>query len=417
MQSRPPPERLSPAALSALSRRVIAAGGLPEGAVMVHDLDFLQARLARLQGLLPSALHAVAVKANPVVALLEGLVAAGAGLETASTGELAVAAAAGCPPERVVFDSPAKTPRDLRAAIDAGLRLNADNLEEVTRLAALSPSGRVGLRVNPEVGAGSIAATSVAGPRARFGVPLSAEGAITEAFRQHPFLDGLHVHTGSQGMPLDLVLEGVKRVLALRQRLEAALGRAIPTVDVGGGVPVAYTGDHPAWSVEEWADGLRSAGATAVPELITELGRWVQAPAGFALSRVEYLRSVNGRTIATLHVGADLLLRRAYVPAQWPVEVVALDEAGGLLEGELEPVDLVGPLCFAGDVIGEAVTLPRLRPGCVVALREVGAYTLSMWSRHCSRPMPGVVGVRGEEVLTLLAAESPADVAALWSRR
>ena len=157
MQSRPPPERLSPAALSSLSRRVIAAGALPEGAVMVHDLDFLQARLARLQGLLPSALHAVAVKANPVVALLQGLVAAGAGLETASTGELAVAAAAGCPPERVVFDSPAKTPRDLRAAIDAGLRLNADNLEEVARIAALSPSGRVGLRVNPEVGAGSIA--------------------------------------------------------------------------------------------------------------------------------------------------------------------------------------------------------------------------------------------------------------------
>ena len=48
-------------------------------------------------------------------------------------------------------------------------------------------------------------------------------------------------------------------------------------------------------------------------------------------------------------------------------------------------------------------------------IRDTGAYTLSMWSRHCSRGLPATWGYRSEGMEKLHAGESPSDVARFWS--
>lgn len=185
-------------------------------------------------------------------------------------------------------------------------------------------------------------------------------------------------------------------------------------LDVGG-VPVAYRGEKPSWSLEEWAEGLVKAGVLEAPQVITEVGRWLQAPVGFTLSRVEYHRRVGDRRIATLHVGADLFLRVAYAPQHWSHEFLAFDAKGRPKEAEIEAVDLVGPLCFAGDVLAEGLALPALEEGDWVLIRDTGAYTLSMWSRHCSRPMPPVVGVGDGRPVLLFRGEEAEDLGRFWS--
>lgn len=48
---------------------------------------------------------------------------------------------------------------------------------------------------------------------------------------------------------------------------------------------------------------------------------------------------------------------------------------------------------------------------------DVGAYTLSMWSRHCSRGIPLVVGYTNEHdarFRVLRARETPQDLAQFW---
>ena len=52
----------------------------------------------------------------------------------ASPAELEHALRLGFVPHRIVLDSPAKTRRDLRRALAAGVRLNADNLDELERI-------------------------------------------------------------------------------------------------------------------------------------------------------------------------------------------------------------------------------------------------------------------------------------------
>ena len=83
----------------------------------------------------------------------------------------------------------------------------------------------------------------------------------------------------------------------------------------------------------------------------------------------------------------------AYRPQDWHHDVLALSAEGEPLTTETESTTLVGPLCFSGDVLARQRTLPRLDEGDLVVLRDVGAYTMGMWSRHLQPRHAAGVGV------------------------
>src|ERR671932_1588697 len=95
------------------------------------------------------------VKATPSLGVCQ-LIASQqeAGAEVASSGELAVARAAGFEPEDIVFAGPGKTDDELRRAVEEGIfAVNVESLNEIDRLASIAKEeGRrigVGLRINP----------------------------------------------------------------------------------------------------------------------------------------------------------------------------------------------------------------------------------------------------------------------------
>ncbi len=418
--SRPSPRQISEIATQAVGDGFLAG---PRRAVLVHDLDRLVGRLKAVQHAFPdTTLHAAAIKAQPVVAVLEVLVAHGAGLEAASLEEVALARAAGCPADRIVFDSPAKTELELAQSLAWGIRINADNpaeLERIDALLALRPSDSIiGLRLNPALGAGAIATTSVADRRSRFGVTLDQPEGVRALYARYPWLSAVHLHVGSQGCTQDLLVRSAVRVAEFIASLHEELGRAqITTVDIGGGLPAIYREGQPIPEVAGYVDALREA----VPlffsgeiSLVTEFGRSLHAPCGLALSRVEYVKEIDGEPLAVLHVGADLLLRAVYRPDDWAHEFVALGPDGQLREGPTRPWTLAGPLCFGGDVLSRRAELPELQAGDLVVVRDVGAYTLSMWSRHCSRGIPAVLGLDEGELCLLRHAETPESMVAFW---
>ncbi|MFF7655455.1 diaminopimelate decarboxylase [Streptomyces sp. NPDC007983] len=351
-------------------------------------------------------LHAFAVKAAALVPVLRLLTDEGLGCEVASPGELALARAAGADPGRIVLDSPAKTPAELREALDLGIAVNADNPQELARLDALVgaafPRSPLGLRVNPQVGGGSIDALSTATATSKFGVALRDVGArdwVVRAFAERPWLTRLHAHVGSQGCPLELMAAGVQAAYELAEEINETIGRRqIDTLDIGGGLPVNFTSDEITPSYREYARLLRAT----VPGLldgryglVTEFGRSLLAKSGVVLARVEYAKSAGGRPIAVTHAGAQLATRTVFAPTSWPLRVATYDADGRPKRtGPDGPVtqDIAGPCCFAGDLVAENRALPELAAGDLVALLDTGAYYFSNHFAYNSLPRPGVYG-------------------------
>ncbi|MGY4977270.1 diaminopimelate decarboxylase [Streptomyces sp. 900105755] len=349
-------------------------------------------------------LHAFAVKANPLVPVVRLLAGDGLGAEVASAGELALARAAGVPAERIVFDAPAKTAAELREALALGVAVNADNPQELRRLDALVGTGTtasppLGIRVNPQIGAGTIGATSTATATSKFGVGLRDEGArewVVRAFAERPWLTRLHAHTGSQGISLSLLARGVTETYALAEEINARVGRRqVDTLDIGGGLSVNFASEVTEPTFARYARLL----AEEVPGLfdgryglVTEFGRSLLARHGTVVARVEYAKNSGGRRIAVTHAGVQVAPRTVYVPGAWPLRIAAYDAKGRPKEGAPVVQDVAGPACFAGDLLAEERLLPPLEQGDLAAALDTGAYYFGSHYSYNSLARPGVYG-------------------------
>ncbi len=355
--------------------------------------------------------HTFAAKANSLGRVLELLRDEGMGCEVASPGELALALRAGFAPASIVFDSPAKTRPEIEDALMRGIALNIDNFQELERVRAyLDNRGSdsvVGIRVNPQVGVGTIAAMSTATRTSKFGIALEDEGnraRVLEAYSRNRWLTCLHVHVGSQGCPLELIALGVKKAVELTDEINQTLGREqVAVIDIGGGLPVNFESDtvrptfaHYARVLEEHAGALFSGRF----KVITEFGRSLMAKNGFMAARVEYTKHTGGRQIAITHAGAQVATRTVFMPEMWTIRVSACDREGAPKRGEPVVQDVAGPCCFAGDIIAHQRRLPLLEPGDYVIAHDTGAYYFSTHFYYNSLPAPAVhgytVGERGE---------------------
>ena len=105
---------------------------------------------------------------------------AGMGCEVASQGELEQALRVGFSPGQIVYDEPAKTEAILQKVLGSGIDLNMDNFQEFERVKSIiresASESRIGFRINPQVGAGTISAMSTATHTSKFGVPLDDPG-------------------------------------------------------------------------------------------------------------------------------------------------------------------------------------------------------------------------------------------------
>lgn len=402
-----------------------------ETSVIFYDISFIEQKIKTLQESFPkSSLHAIAVKSNPLIKILELLKEMNVGAEVASLPELYIAEKTGFASNKIIFDSPAKTKNEIEYAIKLGTHINIDSLQELEIIDELrkkiSSKSTFGIRINPQVGAGSIASTSVGDEYSKFGVPIKEyKSDLTAAFLRYDWLKGIHLHVGSQGCPVDLLLEGIEVVyyfaLELNEKLIEQKKEPVSIFDIGGGLPVSYRNNEKAVSINEYAEQLKKHFPDLFNDkykLITEFGRTIYANSGWTVSRVENVKFSGNTKTAVIHVGADLLLRRAYSPNEWHHNISVIDNNGNLKSGkDIGKYIIAGPLCFAGDLVAKNVELPQIEKGDFIIIHDTGAYTLSMWSRYNSRQIPKVIGYYndGEKFLILKERESLDDIYKFWS--
>ncbi|MDZ8274794.1 diaminopimelate decarboxylase [Microbacterium aquimaris] len=412
--------------------REVARRGLltdTEPVCAVLDLDTIDELASSLRAAYPAevtVLHTIAAKAIPLVGVLKHFQKMGLGCEVASPGELELALAAGFEPDRVIYDSPAKSNQDIAQALALGVRFNIDNFAELARVDRLIAEHRgeipsIGLRINPQSGAGSIEAMSTATTTSKFGIGLADyREEIVRAFAERPWLRQLHVHSGSQGVALEHTATDVARVVDLADAIEAATGaQQVDTIDVGGGLSVNFASDETTPSFSDHADALRQAAPDLFSgkyEIATEFGRSLTAKAGTLLGRVEYVKQAGPRSVAVTHIGVHVAARSVFMPQSWPLRVEVFTPEGTRREGPSEVYDVAGPACFAGDLIATARTLPVIQPGDIIAVPDTGGYYVTNHFAYNSLPRPAIYAratVDGRRSFSLVRrAQTIADVVA-----
>ncbi|MEI7723953.1 MAG: diaminopimelate decarboxylase [Bacteroidota bacterium] len=400
---------------------------------LFYDLSFLKSRIELLTSCFPpSALHGLAIKANPLARIMEFVreIGPNIGVEAASIGEVTMALNLGYRPDKVVYDSPVKTIADLEFACNSGIHINVDNLSELERVKKIaltgSPAlkGSIGIRINPQVGMGTILESSVAGEYSKFGVPIKYyRTELEQAFLSCPWLNGVHLHVGSQGCPMEMLIDGIgilyDFVMEMNDQRSQREMPLISVFDIGGGLPVAYHSAKPSPSMKEYARKIAVRAPLLFDEtrfiLITEFGRWSYTNSGWTASRVEYVKRDPSINTAMLHVGADLFIRECLNPADWQHEYSVFDHQGNEKHGQdVYPYNLAGPLCFSGDIIAKDVFMPRVEEGDYIVIHDTGGYTFSMWSRYNSRQTPRIIGYREDRYEILKERESLEELQRFW---
>ncbi|MDD4510297.1 MAG: alanine racemase [Oscillospiraceae bacterium] len=89
-----------------------------------------------------------AAKANGNLALMRALAQKGAGADVFSSGELNLALEAGMAPEKLLFNGSSKTPADLKLAVEKGVKVSLDSLDELHQLEAVAAAAGKTVKVS-----------------------------------------------------------------------------------------------------------------------------------------------------------------------------------------------------------------------------------------------------------------------------
>eukprot|EP01133_Synstelium_polycarpum_P019471 gene19471-23322_t len=358
----------------------------------------------------------MAVKSNPIMSLMKEAVKCGLGAEVASFGELKIAELAGFPSDKIIFDSPIKSIKELEYAIDMGVKINVDNFQEMERVVkiveTLSDAKReglvIGIRINPQVAAGKLVDLSTGVPTSKFGIGMESRDQIKECYSRYSWLRGVHLHVGSQGFEMDQASSAILKVFEFVKEINSETNNQIKYFNIGGGLSVNFESEMYQPTFTDYADHLKER----IPELfngdytiITEFGRSYFAKCCVAVSTVEYTKQSGGRDIAVIHAGANLYIRTIYHPNLWKLRVTLFDgQTATYKDGKngSSIYDLAGPCCFAADLLAKERRLPRINQDDLVMIHDSGAYFHSSYSHYNLRLAPPVYGWETDGSLKLI---------------
>ncbi len=398
-------------------------------AFFLDELDLRQ-RARSYAGALDGIGAYYAGKAFLCTAVARWIAEEGLGLDVCTGGELAVALAAGFPPERIGMHGNNKSVAELTRAVRAGVgHIVLDSFDEIDRLAAIAAAAGVRQRVLVRATVGVEAHTheyiATAHEDQKFGFSLR-EGAAERAVAAVLATDaldfaGLHSHIGSQIFDTAGFEVAAHRVVELAAAIRDNHSADVAEINLGGGLGIAYVAgddpESPKQTLERLQHVVERECATAglpLPKLSVEPGRAIVGPAAVTVYQVGTVKDVvldggTSRSYVSVDGGMSDNIRTALYDADYTCVL-----ANRSSDSPPRLTRVVGKHCESGDIVVRDAWLPGdVTPGDLIAVATTGAYCRSMASNYNYVARPPVIGVRDGATSVILRRETEQDLLAL----
>jgi len=357
-----------------------------------------------------------AAKANGNLSILKILAQEGAGADVFSSGELRLALLAGMKPEHLLFNGSSKSEADHRLAVEKGVRVSLDSLDELAQLDRIAgEAGKVveiSFRVNPAMDVPTHPKIATGLATSKFGIPACD---ITDAYVaalacKNVIPVGIHCHIGSQILDIEPFAKEAQVMMEIVEELHR-MGVKFKFIDLGGGLGVAYDHHGPdAPSFMSYAGAVMPVCTSILgrlgisPEIWIEPGRSLVCDSTVLLTKVNSVKQAH-KTFVNVDAGFNLLIRPVMYDSYHEVLIAnrADEEPAGTFT-------VTGPICETGDILAHDRELPAAIAGDLIAILDAGAYGYSMASQYNGRGRCAEVLVKNGKAELMRRAETMEDL-------
>lgn len=331
--------------------------------------------------------------------------------EVVSDMEMEIALRSGVEPRKIIWNGPVKNGKKVKELLLTGGTVNIDSIfeiENIKRIAQEHPEHilNVGVRVNYDVGDGVLS---------RFGFDVDGEDFNTVlafiASTPNIHLVNLQAHFAKRSPEFWTArAEGMLRVY---DRVVTEHGLKPERLDIGGGIygkmpsflrsqlgigEISYD-DYASRAAKLFAEHFKND--PNAPYLFIEPGSAVAGDCMRFVSRIETIKTVRGKTIATVIGSQKNISMNGINP---PMEII---DGGGKRE-MVENCDIVGFTCIEGDVLQKNYT-GEFGIGDYIVIRNCGSYSLVMKPPFILPNFP-VLDICGDELEVIKRAETFDDL-------
>lgn len=347
-----------------------------------------------------------ACKALTNISILKFMKSLGAGLDTVSIQEVMLGLKAGFEPQDIIYTPNCVNIDEIKRAVDFGVMINIDNISILEQFGHLyGNTYPVCVRLNPHIMAGGNSKISVGHIDSKFGISIYQLRHLQRVIKTNKIkVTGLHMHTGSDILDVDVFLRGADILLE-----HAATFEDLEFIDFGSGFKVKYSPEDYTTDVELLGEKL----SKRFNDFSKEYGRDLQImfePGKFLVSESGYLfvrTNVIKQTMSTVFAGVDSGQNHLIRPMMYDAyhHITNISNPSGITR----IYTVVGYICET-DTFGWDRKLNEVREGDILALHNAGAYGYSMSSNYNSRYRPAEVLVHNGEAKLIRRRENLDDL-------
>ncbi len=337
-----------------------------------------------------------ACKALTNINVLRYFKSLGAGLDAVSIQEVWLGLKAGFDPRDIIFTPNCVSLEEIELGVRAGVRINIDNISILEQFGdKYGGSVPVCIRINPHIMGGGNQKISTGHIDSKFGISIYQMPHVHRLVETYGMkVEGLHMHTGSDILDVDVFLRGAEIMLKTAKEF-----KNLDYIDYGSGFKVAYKSDDIATDIEELGKTLSQRFNEFCTNygkkltLIFEPGKFLVSEAGYFIARVNVIKQTTSTVFAGLDTGMNHLIRPMFYDAYHHIMNISHPE------GKTRIYTVVGYICET-DTFGWNRKIVELSEGDYVAFLNAGAYCFSMSSNYNSRFRPAEILVdKGKDYL------------------